>query len=91
MKRWLIIITISFSVSLSLALLINRHIKQAALTGLLSIPSTIVGVSITEYQRNQKLNKKLLTEKGRLEDLAQQEAELNNSISLLSHCFESLK
>ena len=54
-KKWLIISSISFSVGLALNVIISRNIKQAALTGLLSVPATTVAVLVTESQRQRKL------------------------------------
>jgi chromosome segregation ATPase len=90
-KKWLILGTVSFSVGLSLSLVINRDIKEAALTGLLSVPATVAGVSVTEHQRRQKLNDKISTKQRQLQGLVQQEASFNNSIALLSEQVESLK
>ena len=90
-KKWLILGSVSFSVGLSLSLIINRDIKQAALTGLLSVPATVAGVSITEHQRRQKLNDKISTQQRQLQGLVQQETDFNNSITLLSRRVESLK
>ena len=89
-KKWLILGTVSFSISLSLSLVINRDIKQAALTGLLSVPATVAGVSVTEYQRRQKLNEKISTQQ-RLQGVVKQEGGFNNSIALLSEQVEGLK
>jgi hypothetical protein len=90
-KKWLILGTISFSISFSLSLLINRDIKQAALTGLLSVPATVAGVYVIEHQRKQKLNNKISKQQGQLQGLVQQEASFNNSIALLSEQVENLK
>jgi predicted nucleic acid-binding Zn-ribbon protein len=90
-KKWLIIGTVSFSVGLSLSLVINKDIKQAALTGLLSVPATVAGVSVTEYQRRQKLNDKISTQQRQLQGLVQKETDFNNSIALLFNRVESLK
>ncbi len=54
--KWLVISSISFSVGLTLNLIISRNIKQATLTGLLSVPATALSVLVTEHQRLQKLN-----------------------------------
>lgn len=90
-KKWLIIGTVSFSVGLSLSLVIDRDIKQAALTGLLSVPATVAGVSVIEYQRRQKLDDRISTQQRQLQDLAQKETDFNNSIALLFNRVESLK
>lgn len=90
-KKWLILGTVSFSIGLSLSLVINKDIKQAALTGLLSIPATTAGVLITEYQRRQKFNEKISRQQGQLQGLIQKESDFNNSIALLSEQVESLK
>jgi myosin heavy subunit len=90
-KKWLILGTVSFSVGLSLSLVINRDIKQAAWTGLLSVPATVAGASVTEYQRRQKLNEKISTQQDQLQDVVKKEADFNNSIALLSNRVESLK
>ena len=90
-RKWLILGTVPFSVGLSLSLIINRDIKYAALTGLLSVPATVAGVSITEHQRRKKLNDKISTQQRQLRDLVQQETDFNNSITLLSRRVESLR
>lgn len=90
-KKWLILGSVSFSVGLSLSLIIDKDLKQAALTGLLSIPTTTAGVLVTEYQRKQKLNDHISTKQEQLQGLIQQEAELNHSIPLLFAQVENLK
>jgi chromosome segregation ATPase len=90
-KKWLIIGTISFSVGLSLSLVINRDIKQAALTGLLSVPATTAAILVTEYQRKQKLNDRISTQQKQLQGLIQQEAELKHSMPVLFAQVENLK
>lgn len=90
-KKWLILGTVSFSVGLSLSLVITKNIKQAALTGLLSVPATVAGISVTEYQRKQKLNEKISTQQKQLQNVVKKEADFNNSIVLLSNRIESLK
>ena len=81
-KKWLILGTVSFGVSLGLGLVINRNLKQAVLTGILSVPASFVGVSVAEHLLKQKFNEKGLT---------RQEAELSNSISLFSDRVKDLK
>ena len=66
-KKWLIISSISFSVGLTLNVIISRNIKQAALTGLLSVPATTVAVLVIESQRKRKL----------VDDISKLETELN--------------
>ena len=90
-KKWLILGSVSFSVGLSLSLIINKDVKQAALTGLLSVPATAAGVSVVEHQRRQKLNDKISTQEKQLQSLVQQEAEFNNLIASLSDRKSNLK
>ena len=88
-KKWLILGSVSFGVGLSLSLIINKDIKQAALTGLLSVPATAAGVLVTEHQRQQRLKDRISTKQEQLQDLVQQEAELNNSITVSSKQLEN--
>ena len=88
-KKWLILGSVSFGVGLSLSLIINKDIKQAALTGLLSVPATTAGVLVTEHQRQQKLKDRISIKQEQLQALVQQETELNNSITELSKQVEN--
>ena len=90
-KKWLILGSVSFSVGLSLSLIINKDIKRAALTGLLSVPAATAGVLVTEHQRKQKLNDRISTKQEQLQGLVKQENNLNSSITSLSDRISDLK
>ncbi len=47
------------------------------MTGLLSVPATVAGVSVTEHQRRQKLNDKISRQQGQLQGLVQLEQKFN--------------
>lgn len=97
-KKWLVLGGISFSVGLSISLVINRNLKQAVLTGSLSVPATIAGVLVVERQTKQKFDelnlaqrKKLQNLEKKLQDLDSQEKRLTDSIAHQNHQVDSLK
>lgn len=87
-KNWLILGVLSFGVGFGISLAVDRDVKRAALTGLITVPATSVGVLVTEKRRNGQLNDtpfSIQTQVAELEKrteiLNQEEASLQTSIA----------
>ncbi len=97
-KKWLIISSVSFGIGLGLNLIISKNIKQAALTGLLSVPATTASVLVTEHQRKKRLNdriKELNLEKQRsrheLDTLQNNKLNLERKIEAIENKYQQLQ
>lgn len=90
-KNWLILGALTFGVGFSISLILDKDIKRAALTGLITLPATAAGVSVMEYRRKQQLSDTLSRLQARVEELEKQEAGLNQSLSRLETQTEDLK
>ncbi|MHC5915595.1 MAG: chromosome partitioning protein ParA [Nostoc sp.] len=87
-KNWLILSVLSFGVGFGISLAVDRDVKRAALTGLITVPATSVGVLVTEKRRNGQLNDtpfsiqtRVAELEKRTEILNQEEASLQTSIA----------
>lgn len=90
-RKWLILGAISFSVGFSLNFVLDRDIKRAALTGLITIPATAAGVSIIDLQRKRQIGGKLPFVQNQVEELETQKTELKQCLSQLQTETENLK
>lgn len=82
-KNWLIISTVSFSIGCGLSLAIDRDIRRAALTGLISVPPAIVGATIVERRFRLQGRKEQLLLQAKLEEVEQRKTEISALVLLL--------
>jgi len=90
-KNWLILGVLSFGVGFGISLTVDRDIKRAALTGLITLPATAAGVSIVERQRKLPQSNQLSSVLARVAELEKQETALRQLISQLHNQAEILK
>ncbi|MUG97258.1 chromosome partitioning protein ParA [Scytonema sp. UIC 10036] len=55
-KNWFVLGVLSFGVGFGISLTLDKDIRRAALTGLITLPATGAGVAFVERQRKQQLN-----------------------------------
>ncbi|GAA6623549.1 chromosome partitioning protein ParA [Scytonema sp. NUACC26] len=86
-RDWFVLGVLSFGVGFGISLTLDRDIRRAALTGLITLPATGAGVAFVERQRKQQLNDtQLLQAKAselerQTEQLKLQESNLQQAIS----------
>lgn len=90
-KNWLVLCALTFGVGFGISLTLDRDIKRAALTGLITLPATATGVSVVEHRRRRQMSDPLSKLQARVEELAKQEALLSQSLSRLQTQIEDLK
>lgn len=90
-KNWLMLGALTFSVGVGISLAIDRDIKRAALTGLITLPATATGVSVVEQRRKRQLGNVLSSRQARVEELTKKETELTQQLSVLQTQVEDLK
>jgi chromosome segregation ATPase len=82
-KHRLILGAITFSVGFGISLALERDIKRAAITGLIAIPATSVGVVVTENRRRKQFNERLLPVQERVTELEKQAENLKQQKAIL--------
>ena len=90
-KNWLMLGALTFSVGVGISLAIDRDIRRAALTGLITLPATATGVSVVEQRRKRQLGDVLSSRQARVEELTKKETELSQQLSWLQTQVEDLK
>lgn len=90
-SNWLILGALTFGVSVGISLAIDRDIKRAALTGLITLPAMATGVSVVEQRRKRQLDDILSLRQARVEELTKKEIELSQQLSLLQTQVEDLE
>lgn len=90
-KKWLLLGSVTFSISFGLILLVSRDVKRSALSGLIAIPATFASVSVLEQQRKRQLNDTLSSLQRKVEDLKRQETGFNEVLLLRQTQTEDLK
>jgi predicted nucleic acid-binding Zn-ribbon protein len=89
-KNGLILGALSFGVGFGLSLSVERDIKRAALTGLITLPATATGVAVVEYRRKQQVCDTLSGRQAQVAELEQREHQLNQSLSQLQNQTQAL-
>jgi len=89
-KNWLMLGALTFSVGVGISLAIDRDIKRAALTGLITLPATATGVSVVEQRRKRQLGDVLSSRQARVKELTKKETELSQQLSRLQTEVEDL-
>ncbi|MEA5568945.1 chromosome partitioning protein ParA [Anabaena sp. UHCC 0399] len=79
----LILGAISFGVGFGISLALERDVKRAALTGLITIPAASLGILITDNHRRKQLNEHLLLVQSRVAALEKQVEKLKKQKAAL--------
>ena len=80
MAKILLLGSVAFGVSFALSLLINRDIKPALISGLITVPATFSGVFVVNRKQRIKQKQTLTTFQSQIYQLQRQEAQLNQSL-----------
>lgn len=80
MAKMLLLGSVAFGVSFALSLLINRDIKPALLSGLITVPATFSGVFVVNRKQRIKQKQTLTTFQSQIYQLQRQETQLNQSL-----------
>ncbi|EDX73581.1 hypothetical protein MC7420_3755 [Coleofasciculus chthonoplastes PCC 7420] len=89
-KNGLILGALSFGVGFGLSFSVERDIKRAALTGLITLPATATGVAVVEYRRKRQVCDTLSGLQAQVAELEQREHQLNQSLSQLQNQTQTL-
>lgn len=83
-KNPLLLVSVACGVSFALSLLVNRDIKIALLTGLITIPATFVGIFVINGKQRIEQKHILTNLESRIYQLEEWEAELNHSFEAIA-------
>lgn len=83
-KNPLLLVSVACGVSFALSLLVNRDIKSALLTGLITIPATFVGIFIINGKQRIEQKQILTNLESRIYQLEEWEAQLNHSFEAIA-------
>lgn len=83
-KNLLLLGSVAFSVSFTLSLLINRDIKPALISGLITVPATFLGVFIVNGKQRIQKKQTLTALQNQLYQLQRQETQLNQSLRAIA-------
>lgn len=84
MAKMLLLGSVAFGVSFALSLLINRDIKPALISGLITIPATLSGVFVINRKQRIKQKQTLTTLQSQIHQLQRQETQLNQSLGAIA-------
>lgn len=83
-KNKLLLSSVAFGISFALSLLINRNVKTALITGLISVPATLVGVFVVNGKQRIQQKRDLNQLEAQIYQLKLQEVQLNKSLSAIA-------
>lgn len=78
-NRLLLLGSVAFGVSFGLSLLVNRHIKTAFLTGLITVPATFSGVVAVNRKQKTQQKRTLTALQAQIHRLKKRETQMNQS------------
>lgn len=79
-NRLLLLGSVAFGVSFGLSLLVNRHIKTAFLTGLITVPATFSGVVAVNRKQKTQQKRTLTALQAQIHRLKKRETQMNQSL-----------
>lgn len=82
-KNLLLLGSVAFGVSFALSLLINKEIKPALISGLITVPATFSGVFVVNRKQRIKQKQTLTTLQSQIYQLQRQETQLNQSFGAI--------
>ncbi len=83
-KNLLLLGSVAFGVSFALSLLINRDIKPALISGLITVPATLLGVFVVNGKQRIQKKQTLTALQNQLYQLQRQEIQLNQSLNAIA-------
>lgn len=90
-KNWLLLSSVAFGVGFGLSLPLNRDVKQAALTGLTTVPAAAAGVIAVDLLQKRRFGTAFLTLHTEIEELEQKKQGMSQSLIIAKNQQESLE
>jgi len=83
-KNWLLLGSVAFGVSFALSLLINRDIKPALISGLITVPATFSGVFFVNRKQRIKEKQTLTALQSKIYQLERRETQINQTFRAIA-------